>query len=279
MKPAAFEYFRPDTIEGAIELLGRYGEDARVIAGGQSLVPAMNLRMATPRVLVDINRIPELKFTQKAGNTLRIGAATTQAALIRTPDLPALLPLLAAALPHIGHVQTRSRGTIGGSLVHADPSAEIGLVAATLNAEFIIRGQRGERCVRASEFQIGALTTDVSADELLVGVEFPIAGANARFSFKELARRQGDFALVAVAAQVDGDDFWLAVGGLEEVPLRCDQLVAELRAHDFQSEAIAEAIRIQLQSASPLADIHASGDYRMHLAAVLLEDCLKEILH
>lgn len=279
MKPASFAYFRPDTLDEAIELLHRHGDEARPIAGGQSLVPAMNLRMATPEVLVDINRIDELKGVRKVGNHLHIGAATTQAALMRSADVAAMLPLLAAALPKIGHVQTRSRGTIGGSLVHADPSAEIVLVAATLDAELVIRGHDGERRAHVHDFQIGALTTDVSAGELLVGVVLPVTAPNARCAFRELARRHGDFALVAVAAQIEGDHLRVAVGGLEETPLRCDVLADALRDSGFERDAIAEAIHKQLAGATPLADIHASADYRMHLAVSLLEDCLREILH
>ena len=278
MKPALFDYFRPDTLDAAIELLERHGDEARPIAGGQSLVPAMNLRLATPRVLVDIGGIAALRGWQQTAEGIHVGAMTTQAALLRGANLAASLPLLMAALPHVGHAQTRSRGTIGGSLVYADPSGEIGLVAAALDAVMIVRSRHGERRVKAREFQRGALTTDIRAGELLVGTIFPAAGKDTRFAFRELARRQGDFAMVAVAAQIQGDDLRVAVGGLEEVPLRCDKLISLLRVRGFKRDAVAEAIRTQLEGVAPLADLHASGDYRTHLAANLLEDCLMEIL-
>lgn len=278
MKPAAFEYFRPRSIDEALDLLDRFGDDARVIAGGQSLVPAMNLRMATPDVLIDIHRIPELIGWRCDGSSLRIGAATPQAVILRDPDLARSLPLLALAVSHVGHVQTRSRGTIGGSLVHGDPSAEIGLVAATLDATLVLRSRNGERRIPACDFQIGGLVTDVASNELLVEIVMPKAANGARWAFRELARRHGDFALVAAAAQVSEGVLSLAVGGLEEKPRRCDLLVKKLDEARFARDAIADAISAELGDVAPLSDLHAGGEYRCHLAAMLIEDCLKEVL-
>jgi CO/xanthine dehydrogenase FAD-binding subunit len=278
MKPAAFAFHRPQTIDEAVELLAQLGEDARPIAGGQSLVPAMNLRMATPSALVDISRIAELHGWRQVGDRIHIGAATTQATLMREQELSRHLPLLMAALPNIGHVQTRSRGTIGGSLVHADPSAEIGLVAATLDAELVLRRIQGERRLAARDFQLGALTTAIEPGELLVEIVMPAAAPGTRCAFRELARRHGDFALVAVAAQMTGDRLSIAVGGLEEAPRRCDKLIARLAATHHAALAIDEAIQLELSEVAELSDIHASGSYRRHLAAVLLKDCLLEVL-
>jgi len=278
MKPAAFAFHRAQSVGEAVGLLAQLGGEARPIAGGQSLVPAMNLRMATPDALVDISRIPELQGWRKVGDRIHIGAATTQAALLREKDLAEHLPLLMAALPNIGHVQTRSRGTIGGSLVHADPSAEIALVAATLEAELVLRNVSGERRLSTRDFQLGALTTALEPGELLVEIVMPVADAGTRCAFRELARRHGDFALVAVAAQIAGDRLSIAVGGLEEVPRRCDKLIEKLKEANNASAAIDEAIRIELGDVLALSDIHASGSYRQHLAAVLLKDCLLEIL-
>jgi len=276
MKPAAFEYFRPASIDEAIDLLDRHGEEARPIAGGQSLVPTMNLRLATPAVLVDISRIAALQGWRRDGDVVRIGAATRQAALLGDSGFAAAVPLLAMALTHVGHVQTRSRGTIGGSLVHGDPAAEIGLVAATLDAEIVLRGARGERRLPVRDFQLGALATDVAAGELLVEIILPVAVAGTRCAFRELARRRGDFALVAVAAQRTYDRLAVCIGGLEAVPRRCTGLSTRLALEDL--DARADAIGRELASVTPLADLHASGDYRRHLAAVLLEDCLREVL-
>ena len=278
MKPAAFAFFRPQSIDEAVKLLALLGEDARPIAGGQSLVPAMNLRMATPSALVDISRIAELRGWRQIGDSIHIGAATTQAALMREPGLAACLPLLMAALPNIGHVQTRSRGTIGGSLVHADPSAEIGLVAAALDAVLVLRSVSGERRLSAHEFQLGALTTAIQPGELLVEIVMPVAGPGMRCSFRELARRHGDFALVAVAAQITGDRLTITVGGIEEAPRHCDTLIAKLKTAKHSVDAIDDAIQTELSDVAALSDIHASGSYRQHLAAVLLKDCLLEIL-
>lgn len=278
MKPAAFDYFRPGTVDEATELLDRFGDDARVIAGGQSLVPSMNLRMATPAALVDIGGIGELVGWTKERDRIRIGAGTTQAALMRDRALATELPLLASALPHVGHVQTRSRGTIGGSLAHADPSAEIGLVAAALDAEFVLRSSRGERRLGASEFQLGALTTAIEPEELLVEVVVPAAAAGARLAFRELARRHGDFAIVAVAAQVSGSELVVAIGGLEEVPRRCDIAAGVLADAALSCAAIDQAIAAELRETEPLADLHAGADYRLELAAVLMNECLEEIL-
>lgn len=278
MKPAPFEYFRPETIDEAVALLDRHGDGARLIAGGQSLVPTMNLRLAAPDVLIDISRMPQLHGWKKIDDDIHIGAAMTQAALIRDQALAGQLPLLAAALPNIGHVQTRSRGTIGGSLAHADPSAEIGLVAATLDAIFVLRSARGERRLSVNEFQLGALTTAIEADEILVEVVMRCAPPGARCVFRELARRHGDFALVAVAAQIAGADLRIAVGGLEAQPRRCGTLAATLTETGFSPEAIERAIRRELDDVDPLSDIHASGGYRVELAAALMAECLAEIL-
>jgi len=278
MKPSAFAFFRPQSIDEAVELMVLLGEDARPIAGGQSLVPAMNLRMATPSALVDISRIAELRGWRQIGDSIHIGAATTQAALMREPGLAACLPLLMAALPNIGHVQTRSRGTIGGSLVHADPSAEIGLVAAALDAVLVLRSVSGERRLSARDFQLGALTTAIQPGELLVEIVMSAAEPGTRCSFRELARRHGDFALVAVAAQITGDRLAIVVGGIEEAPRRCDMLIAKLKAAKYSADAIDDAIQTELSDVAALSDIHASGSYRQHLAAVLLKDCLLEIL-
>ncbi|WJR80897.1 xanthine dehydrogenase family protein subunit M [Bradyrhizobium sp. NP1] len=278
MKPAPFDFFCAGTVDEAVALLARLGEDARPVAGGQSLVPAMNLRMATPTALVDISRIAELRGWRQVGDRIHIGAATTQAELMRDSDLAVRLPLLAAALPNIGHVQTRSRGTIGGSLVNADPSAEIGLVAATLEAILVLRSAQGERRLAAREFQLGALTTAIAPGELLVEIIMPTAPAGARCAFRELARRHGDFALVAVAVQRSAGELKVGIGGLEEAPRRCDRLTARLAEEGFAADAIDDAVRVELADVAPLSDIHASGDYRRHLAAVLLKDCLMDVL-
>ena len=204
MKPRPFDYVRPDTVEEALALLAEYGDDARILAGGQSLVPMLNLRLIDASVLIDISRIVELDVIRDHGRTVEIGAAVTQNKLMAWPQLGEKLPLLAAALPFVGHFQTRNKGTVCGSIAHADPSSEIPLALAVLGGEVVLRSkERGERVLGANEFQQDMLTTARESDELIVAVRFPVmAGQGA--AFREVARRHGDFAMVAVAALIDG---------------------------------------------------------------------------
>src|SRR6202042_771892 len=191
MKPRPFDYVRPDTVEEALALLAEYGDDARILAGGQSLVPMLNLRLVDASVIIDISRIAELDAISDLGRNVEIGAAVTQNKLMAWPRLSEKLPLLAAALPFVGHFQTRNKGTVCGSIAHADPSAELPLALAVLDGEVVLRSQRGRRVLRAGEFHKGMLTTARAPDELVTAVRFPvIAGQGA--SFREVARRHGD---------------------------------------------------------------------------------------
>ena len=219
MKPRPFDYVRPDTVEEALALLAEYGDDARILAGGQSLVPMLNLRLVDTGVLIDIWRISELDVIRETDRAVEIGAAVTQNKLMAWPELAKKLPLLAAALPFVGHFQTRNKGTICGSIAHADPSSEIPLALAVLGGEVVLRSkQRGERVVAAHEFQKDMLTTAREPDELIVAVRFPVmAGQGA--AFREVARRHGDFAIIAVAAIADSHGVvQLGVGGMAGRP-------------------------------------------------------------
>jgi 2-furoyl-CoA dehydrogenase FAD binding subunit len=219
MKPRAFDYARPDTADQALALLAEYGDEARVLAGGQSLMAMMNLRLAEPGILIDINRIADLSHIRDLGTSIEVGAAVTQNTLLVWPHLKGKLPLLAAALPFVGHFQTRNKGTVCGSVAHADPSSEIPLSLATLEGEVVLRSTaRGERVLKASAFQVDILTTAREADELIVAVRFPVHGKGA--AFREVARRHGDFAMVAVAALSDGKgNARLGVGGMAAKPV------------------------------------------------------------
>jgi 2-furoyl-CoA dehydrogenase FAD binding subunit len=219
VKPRPFDYVQPDTAEEAIALLAEYGDDARVLAGGQSLVPMLNLRLIEPQVLIDISRIKELDAIRDRGDVIEIGAAVTQNELLAWPALKAKLPLVAAALPYVGHFQTRNKGTVCGSIAHADPSSELPLALAVSDGEVVLRSVRGERVLPAAEFQQDMLTTAREADELVAAVRFPVmAGQGA--GFHEVARRHGDFAIIAVAAAVEKDDsIRVGVGGMAGRPM------------------------------------------------------------
>lgn len=217
VKPPVFDYLRVDTVDEAVELLAKYGEDARVLAGGQSLLPMLNMRLAQPRVLIDITRCAGLDRIS-AGGALEVGAAVTQAALERRGTLQAESPLLARALPHISHFQVRSRGTVCGSIAHAEPSAELPLVLAALNGSVSLRSRKGRRELGADAFFTGMLATARRANELVEAVRFPLAGQGERQGFSEFSLRHGDFAVVALAASVTPARIRLAVGGVDDRP-------------------------------------------------------------
>jgi 2-furoyl-CoA dehydrogenase FAD binding subunit len=219
MKPRRFDYVRPYSVDEAVAVLAEYGDTANVLAGGQSLMAMMNLRIAEPAALIDIARLEELDYIRVVGDSVEVGAAVTQNRLKDWPDLAAKLPLLAAALPFVGHFQTRNKGTVCGSIAHADPSSEIPLSLATLGGEVVLRSRRGTRVLAAHDFQRGMLTTAREPDELITAVRFPIQ-ATRRVAFREVARRHGDFAIIAVAVCVDGADaVRIGVGGMADRPV------------------------------------------------------------
>jgi 2-furoyl-CoA dehydrogenase FAD binding subunit len=225
MKPRRFDYVRPDSVAEALALLGQHGDDAKVMAGGQSLMAMLNLRLLEPAVLIDIARLAELDYIKVVGDRVlgdkvEVGAAVTQNRLKDWPELAAKLPLLARALPFVGHFQTRNRGTVCGSIAHADPSSEIPLSLATLDGEAVLRSRRGTRTLAAADFQRGMLQTAREPDELITAVRFPLH-AGARVAFREVARRHGDFAMIAVAAWVQGgggDKVRVGIGGVADRP-------------------------------------------------------------
>lgn len=280
MKPAPFDLYRPDRLADAMSLLSDNTDGAKVIAGGQSLVPVMNLRLAMPRLLIDLGRITELGTLSLSGETLVIGATVRQAELLRDPLVATHAPLLHAATRHVGHVQTRARGTIGGSVAHADPAAELPTALAALEATMIVRSVRGERQVPASRFFVGALSTDLADDEILCSIAVPCAPSGSRASFQEIARRHGDFAVASAAVQRNGRDGTItaAIGGLLPSPHRCLRLVAALAGTPPDRNRIAAAIADELRPLEPMSDVFASGEYRARIAAVLLADALEEVM-
>jgi 2-furoyl-CoA dehydrogenase FAD binding subunit len=257
VKPRPFDYACPDTLDEAVALLAEHGEEARVLAGGQTLLAMLNLRLVEPAVLIDITRIAELGAIREVDGKIEVGAAVTQNRLLGWPALANKLPLLAAALPFVGHFQTRNKGTVCGSIAHADPSSEIPLALALLEGEVVLRSHIGTRVLRAEEFQQGMLTTARGPDEIIVAVRFPITAG--RIAFREVARRHGDFAIVAIAALADGSDgARIGVAGMTERP-------AVRRIRTDGGPAIRQAIDELAWELQGYEDIHASARMRRDL--------------
>ncbi|MEE8332743.1 MAG: FAD binding domain-containing protein [Alphaproteobacteria bacterium] len=276
MKAASFDYFRAASIDEACRALADGGGDARLIAGGQTLVPLMAMRLARPALLIDINRIAELAGIALDGDMLVIGACTRQADALASPLVREHLPLLADALSHVGHGQTRNRGTVGGSLCNADPSAEIPLVAQTLEAELVARSVRGERRLKTADFLEFAMTTALEPDECLIEVRFPIWRDGAvGHGFHEVSIRDSDFALAAAAAQLALDGagnctrIHVAVGGAAPAALRLGPVEDALRGGVLDDAAISSACAGIADLLDPQADIHADAGYRSRVAGAM----------
>ena len=274
MKPAKFEYHTPASVDEALAILGRYDGEARVLAGGQSLVPLMNFRLATPRAIVDLNRIAELAYVGEDGEIVRIGSMTRQRRLEFEPLVAAKLPLLREALRWVGHLPTRSRGTIGGSIAHADPSAEIPMVLQALEGEIVARGSQGERRIAAQDLFHAALTTSLAPLEIITEVRLPAMPAQARYAVEEFARRKGDFAIAAVAVTLvrDGERCTkarLATAGVGPIPIRLRDAEAVLEQKGLSENAITEAADKATAEVDPVSDLNGSAEYRRHLTGVL----------
>jgi aerobic carbon-monoxide dehydrogenase medium subunit len=279
VKPAAFDFHRASSLDDALALLQEH-PDAKPLAGGQSLIPAMNFRLAVPPALVDLNRVAELSgITPMADGGLRIGAMTRHAAVERSELVRLYAPLLAETMPHVAHPQIRTRGTLGGSLAHADPSAELPSVMVALNATFILRGTARERRIKAAEFFTGLFATALSPGELMVGVEIPPRAPRGGSAFLEVARRHGDYALCGVAAEVSLDDSGkvrsarvalLSIGDGPVLARGTDSLIGQVPSEKAILDA-AEAVR---EEVDPPSDIHADAKYRRQLAGVLTRRAL-----
>jgi carbon-monoxide dehydrogenase medium subunit len=278
MKPAPFAYAAPVSLAEALTLAREHGAEGKVLAGGQSLVPLLAMRLARPAVLIDLNRVRQLDYIRD-GAEIRIGAMTRQ----RTAELSLLIqqkvPLLAEALGYVGHPQIRNRGTIGGTLAHADPSAELPAVLSVLDGRVALRSSRGTRTLTAAEFFLSYLTTALEPDELLVEVRLPAQGRMGS-AFVEVARRHGDYALVGVAAVVEVSDgriarARLAFTGVGAGPVRIGDLEQALTEKSPDDETLTEAGRIATARLDPESDIHASAEYRREVAGVLAERALR----
>lgn len=258
MKPARFDYVRPDTIDEALEVLAAEGSDARVLAGGQSLVPMLSMRLARPSVLIDITRIAGLQEIRHEKGGIVVPAATRQAALLAMPGLERTHPLLSAAMPWIGHAQTRARGTVCGSIAHADPSAELPLCLLALGGAVNLRSGKARRAVAAKDFFVGLMTTDRHDDELLESVTFPTASDGTGYAFAEFGRRHGDFAIVSIAAIVRADTVEVTVGGVDDMPIR--RAWPRLAGADLEDALNALAWELNARD-----DIHADARLRRDL--------------
>jgi aerobic carbon-monoxide dehydrogenase medium subunit len=282
LKPPPFTYVAPSSLEEALTSLAEAGEDAKILAGGQSLMPLLSLRLARPSVLVDLGRVDGLDEVSDQNGTVTIGTMVRERAIERSPVVAEKIPLLAAALPLIGHPAIRNRGTVGGSIAHADPSAEIPAVAVALEAEMVMRSAaRGERRVTAAEFFQGFFTTALEPDEALVAICFPVAPPGSGVAFVEAARRHGDFAMVGAAAAVNAEngritDARIALIGVADTPLRRSEAEQALVGAEIGSAPFEAAAAAAGEGLTPASDLHGTSAYRTHLARVLTRRALEK---
>ena len=285
MKPAAFDYHRPDSLEEACALLAEHGASARVLAGGQSLVPLMNMRILSPAVLIDINRCRELSYLRREDGVIACGALTRQGEAETSDLVAAHLPLMAAAMPHVGVRASRNFGTVCGSLAHADPLAELPSVAAALDARFVIASSRGRREVSAGDFFVSALTNCIEPDEMLAEVRLPVMPATARCAFLEIANRAHGFAVAGVAASIDLDRDGrctrarLSAMGAGDTTARLAEVEALLEGQRLDDALIGEAGAAATAAAEPAEDVHASADYRAQVIGTLVRKALRQMLN
>ncbi len=281
MKPAPFEYYAPDSLEAALELKAQHGDEGKALAGGQSLIPAMNFRVAQPALLIDLNRISELRYIKKPNGAVHIGAMTRQSDAEHSELVAKNAPLLHEAIPYIAHSQIRNRGTVGGSIAHADPAAELPVIALALDAKMRAQSNKSERWIDAKDFFAGLFANSMRVDELLVEIAFPELPANTGWAFMEIARRHGDYAMAGLAALLTLDKegncskarlVYLNVG---DGPVDAVNAAASLAGKKPSTAAFKEVGQIASQSdMSPFGNLHATAEYQRHLSAVLTERAL-----
>ena len=283
MKPAAFDYHAPDTIEAAVSLLQRHGDDARVLAGGQSLLPMMNFRLATPAVIIDLNRISALAYIQSDGDVVRIGSMTRQRAIEFSPIVAERLPVLREAIKLVGHLPTRSRGTIGGSIANADPAAELPMVLQVLEGEILAHGTRGKRTVAAADLFRDAMTTSLAPDEIIAEIRLPAMARGSGYAVEEFARRHGDFAIAAVAAVIvrtgaGCSKARLATAGISSRSVRLHAAEQILETNGLSDSAILQAATSASEVVEPMSDNNASAEFRRRLTAELTARAIRRAI-
>jgi aerobic carbon-monoxide dehydrogenase medium subunit len=284
MKPPLFDYRSPSSLDEALALRSEYRDDSAVLAGGQSLMPMLNLRLARPEVLIDLCRVAEVAGIRELDAGVSIGAMTRQRHAERSELIRERAPLVQQALAHVGHPTIRNRGTVGGSLAHADPAAELPAVCIALDAELVARSATGERTIAAEDFYVGFMSTALAPDELLVEIRIPVAAGTSGTAFLEIARRHGDFALVGVAAAIALDDEGvitdarLVFTGVGLQPVRAREAEASLRGTAAGADAFAAAAELVPAALQPRTDAHASSDYRRRVAAVIARRALAEAM-
>ncbi|HZQ38132.1 MAG TPA: xanthine dehydrogenase family protein subunit M [Dehalococcoidia bacterium] len=279
MIPSAFEYHSPTSVEDAIGLLGQYGDDAKLLAGGHSLIPLMKLRLAAPEHLIDLGRVQGLSYIREENGTIAIGAMTTHAAVATSDLLRSRLPVLAEAAASIGDVQVRNRGTIGGSIAHADPGADLPGAMLALGAEFVARGAGGTRTIPASEFFTGLLSTALEPNEVLTELRIPALPAGSGSTYLKFANQASGYAIVGIAAIVTlsggtVSDARVGVSGVGETASRAGGTEQALRGQPASADAVKRAAQQAAEGIEPLGDIHASAEYRSHLVRVFAERAL-----
>jgi CO/xanthine dehydrogenase FAD-binding subunit len=285
MKPAPFEYHRPKSLAEALILLERAGEDAKILAGGQSLVPMMALRLARPKVLIDINDLVELDYVREDNGRIAVGALTRQRAVERSSVLAQSCPLLWESMPLVGHIHTRNRGTIGGSLVHGDPAAELPAVALALDAEMIVASASGERTVSAEDFFVMGYSTALQSDEMLRELRIPAWPSGAGSAVLELSPHHGSFAIGGIAVRLGIDssgrakDVRIALFGVDHVPRRARLAEKRLESDLINDSAIGEAAGQASQEIEPYDDVQASAAYRRYITDILAKRALTQALH
>ena len=281
MKPAPFKYITASSLGDALALKAEHGDDAKFLAGGQSLIPTMNFRLARPTILIDINEIDGLAGIRASSGATRIGALTRYRALQRDAAFALAFPLIGEALPHIAHPQIRNRGTIGGNLSHADPASELPAIAVALGARFRVQAAKQERWVEAPDFFVGALTTGLKPDEMLVEIELPLAKPRTGSCFMEIARRRGDFAIAGTAVIVTLDErdecieVRLAFCGMGETPVDASSAADALVGNNPTETAIIDVAKSVQAMIDPGGSVHATADYQRHIAGVLTERALQ----
>jgi carbon-monoxide dehydrogenase medium subunit len=282
MKPARFEYVAPTTVDAAVAALAAANGEGKVLAGGQSLLPLLNFRMTRPAVLVDLNGIKELSFIERRGDSVAIGALTRHREIEHSPLIASNLPVMSAAMRHVAHLAIRNRGTIGGSLSHADPAAELPMMAMFYGACLVVQGPAGRRAIAAKDFFVDALTNCLEPEDIVVEIEFPILQHDG-WAFEEVARRFGDFALASIAVSVRRGKFGIedarvAVMGVADTPLRLEhieQQLCEVGVDDRMPDRFSEWVT---SSVTPNSDLHASSEYRKHLLGELAKRAMRTAL-